>query len=254
VDLDDIYVVSDRLETASATDVTQAEHELGCRFPTGYAEYVQRLGRGSLNDLVRVMLPGQIVAERGDWWARWTGWNEFWFWDDPESAVDQDHVLWAVPMADTENGDQLCFHPDDPDTVIVLPRDVDRSYAVGSGLAGAIDWVFSSGVLHPPGGPSAFHSHVGRKYVRHESQASADLASARDALLALGTHALVDQFHDDHCVVYFPSIKGRVVLMELDGGDVDALIVHDDGVALSSLTVIQTALERAGFPFSYSWG
>jgi SMI1 / KNR4 family (SUKH-1) len=241
VDLDDIYVVTDRLETASATDVTRAERELGCRFPTGYAEYVQRLGRGSLNDVVRVMLPGQIVAELGDWRARW---NEFWFWDDPESAVDQDHVLCAVPVADTEVGDELWFHPDDPDTVIVLPRDSDRSYAVGSGLDGAIDWVFSSGVLHPPGGPSAFESHVGRKYVRYESQTSADVASARDALLALGMHALVDQFHDDHCVVYFPSIKGRVVLEPGDEGGFDALIVHDDGVAPSSLTVIQTALER----------
>jgi SMI1 / KNR4 family (SUKH-1) len=253
VDLDDIYVVTDRLETASAADVTRAEHQLGCRFPTGYAEYVQRLGRGSLNDLVRVMLPGRIVAELRDWRATWL-WTESWFWDNPESAVDQDRVLGAVPLGDTETGDQLWFHPDDPDTVIVLPRDFDRSYAVGPGLDGAIDWVFSSGVLQPPGGPSAFHSHVGRKYVRHESQTRADVASARDALLALGTHALVDQFHDDHCVVYFPSIKGRVVLMELDGGDVDALIVHDDGVAPSSLTVIQTALERAGFPFSYSWG
>jgi hypothetical protein len=146
------------------------------------------------------------------------------------------------------------LHRRTPDTVIVLPRDSDRSYAVGSGLDGGIDWVFSSGVLQPPGGPSAFESHVGRKHVRHESQTSADVASARDALLALGTHALVDQFHDDHCVVYFPSIKGRLVLMQLGDEGVDALIVHDDGVAPSSLTVIQTALERAGFPFSYSWG
>jgi SMI1 / KNR4 family (SUKH-1) len=251
VDLDDMYVVTDRLETASATDVTRAEHELGCRFPTGYAEYVQRLGRGSLNDLVRVMLPGQITAELGDWQERM---NQHWFWDDPESDTDQNQVLGAVPVADTEVGDDLCVHPDDPDTAIVLPRDSDRSYAVGPGLDGAIEWVFSSGVLHPPGGPSAFESHVGRKNVRHESQGSADPASARDALLALGTHALVDQVQDDHCVVYFPSIKGRVVLMELDDESVDALIVHDDGVALSSLTVIQTALERAGFPFSYSWG
>jgi hypothetical protein len=79
VDLDDIYVVTDRLETASAADVTQAEHQLGCRFPTGYAEYVQRLGRGSLNDLVRVMLPGRIVAELRDWRATWL-WTESWFW------------------------------------------------------------------------------------------------------------------------------------------------------------------------------
>jgi hypothetical protein len=251
VDLDGIYLVTDRLETASATDVTSAERELGCRFPSGYAEHVQRLGSGSLNDVVRVMLPCRILAELRGWRERM---NEYWFWDDPASDTDQDYVLGTVPVADTEVGDDLCFHPDDPDTVIVLPRESDRSYAVRPGLGGAIEWVFSSGVLHPPGGPSAFHSHVGRKYVRHESQTSADVASVRDVLLGLGMHVLVDQFDHVQSVVYFPSIKGRVVVTALDGGDVDALIVHDDGVAPSSLTVIQTALERSGLPFSYSWG
>jgi hypothetical protein len=135
VDLGDIYLVTDRLETASATDVTRAERELGCRFPTGYAEYVQRLGRGSLNGFVRVMVPGQIVAVLADWRATW---HEYWFWDDPESAADQHHISGAVPVADTYSGDELWFHPEDPDTVIVLPRDSDRSYAVGSGLDGPL--------------------------------------------------------------------------------------------------------------------
>jgi hypothetical protein len=247
VDLDYVYLVTDRLETASATDVTGAERELGCRFPRGYAEYVQRLGRGSLNNEVRVMMPGQILAVLGDWRARW---QEFWFWDDPESAVDQDRVLGAVPVADTHVGDELWFHPDDPDTVIVLPRESDRSYAVGPGLDGAIDWVFSSGVLlEPGGGRLAFESHVGRKDVRRESQ-SADVASVRDALLAMGLHALVDQLAEQHWVVYFPSIKGRVELTDDDEDGVAVLIVHDDGIAPSSLTVIQSALERAGVPFS----
>ena len=116
-------------------------------------------------------------------------------------------------------------------------------------MDGAIDWVFSSGVLLEPSGPLAFESHLGRKHVRRESQ-SADVASVRDALLALGLHALVHQFHDEHCVVYFPSIKGRVVLTDDDEDGVAVLIVHDDGVASSSLTVIQSALERAGVPFS----
>lgn len=247
VDLDAIYLVTDQLETASTTDVTRAERELGCRFPRGYAEYVQRLGRGSLNDFVRVMMPGQIITVLAEWRARW---HEFWFWDDPESAVDQHHISGAVPVADTSSGDELWFHPDDPDTVIVLPRDSERSYAVGSGLDGAIDWVFSSGVLvEEPGGRLAFESHVGRKEVRRESQ-SADVASVRHALLALDLHALVHQFDDDYYVLYFPSIKGRVDVTDDDGDGVAVLIMHDDRIASSSLKVIQSALERAGVPFS----
>jgi hypothetical protein len=83
VDLDDIYLVTDRLETASASDVTRAEREFRCRFPTGYAEYVQRLGRGSLNNEVRVLMPDEIVAVLGDWRARW---REFWHWTIPSPS------------------------------------------------------------------------------------------------------------------------------------------------------------------------
>jgi hypothetical protein len=76
--------------------------------------------------------------------------NQYWFWDDPESDTDQDHVLGAVPVADTEVGDDLCFHPDDPDTVIVLPRDSDRSYAVGPGLDGTLSGSSHPGCCIPP--------------------------------------------------------------------------------------------------------
>ena len=192
------------------------------------------------------MMPGQIITVLADWRARW---HKYWCWDDPESAVDQHHISGAGPVADTYTGDELWFHPDDPDTVIVLPRDSERSYAVGSGLDGAIDWVFSSGVLLEPERALAFESRVGRKEVRRESQ-SADVASVRDALLALGLHALAHQFGDEHYVLYFPSIKGRVVLTKDDGDGVAVVIVHDDRIALSSLKVIQSTLEHAGVPFS----
>jgi hypothetical protein len=134
--------------------------------------------------------------------------------------------------------------------VLVLPRDSDRSYAVGSGLDGAIDWVFSSGVLlEEHGDPLAFESDVGSKRVHRESQ-SADVASVRDALLALDLHALVHQFDDEHYVLCFSSIKGRVDVTDDDEDGVAVLIVYDDEVAPSTVTVIQSTLERAGVPFS----
>jgi hypothetical protein len=250
VDFDDIYVVSDRLETASASEVALAAGEIGGRFPTGYSEYVQRFGRGSLNDLLRVMLPGHMVSALASW--RDTK-SEYWFWNDLHPDVGRDRVLDSVPLADTSNGDQLCFHRDDPDVVIVLPRGDARIYVAEPGLAGAVDWVFSSGVLQRPQRPSAFESALGRKYVRHQSSGRAGLVRVRGELLALGTHALVDQTYDTYSVVYFPSIQGRVALLKLDDGKVDALITHDEGAPASSLDEIQTVLERAGLPYQHSW-
>lgn len=249
---DDLYVVSDRLQTASPADVAAAEVEIGCRFPVGYSEYVERFGAGSLDDLLRVFLPDRILAEIGSW--RETK-DRYWFWTDPESQVDKATVLGAIPLGDSENGDEFCFHPDDPDTVIVLPRDDERSFAVGGGLFGAVDWVFSSGVLQRPGRPTAFEPHEGRMYIRHQTGRGGNLTSLQGALLALGLHALAyEDPSGDYSVVYFPSIKGRVVLMRFDTGEVDALIVHDDEVPRASITPIQAVLEGAGAPFRTRWG
>ena len=44
-------------------------------------------------------------------------------------------------------------------------------------------------------------------------------------------------------MVYYPSIGGRVSLMRLDTGEVDALIVHDEEAPRESLRAIQNALE-----------
>jgi hypothetical protein len=250
VAFDDIYVVSDRLETASARELALAEGEIGGRLPTGYSEYVQRFGRGLLNDLLRVMLPGDVVSALAGW--RVTK-SEYWYWDDLHPDVSRGRVLDSVPLADTANGDALCFHRDDPDMVIVLPRDEQRIYVAEPGLVGAVDWVFSSGVLQRPERPSAFECALGRKHVRHQSSGSADLVRVREELLALGTHALVDQTYDDHSVVYFTSIQGRVALLRLANGEVDALITHDEGIPTSSLNEIQKVLERAGLPHRHSW-
>ena len=196
------------------------------------------------------MLPRDIVTALATW--RDTK-SESWFRNVPHPDIDQARVMDSVPLADTSNGDQLCFHRDDPDVVIVLPRDEERIYVAESGLVGAIDWVFSSGVLLRPERPSAFESALGRKFVRHQSGGSDDLVRVREELLTLGTHALVDQTYDDYSVVYFPSIQGRVVLMTLASGQVDALIEHDEDTPATSLNEIRNVLERAGLPYKYSW-
>jgi hypothetical protein len=202
---DDIYLVTDRLEIASAAEIAEAERELGSRCPSGYAEYVQRFGKGSLDDLLRLMLPGEIVSEV----VRWQSMKgEFWFWDEPHPEISIARVLDSVPVADTENGDEICFHPEDPDALIVLPRDEERLCRTGPGLVGALDCVFTSGALIRPHPACAFESHLGRKYVRHQTSGTGDLVTVRDDLASIGLHALVDGTYDDHSGPVLPRHQG----------------------------------------------
>jgi hypothetical protein len=231
-------------------EVAIAEEQIGSRFPNGYGDYVQRLGAGTLNDLLNVWLPQKVLEARETWRDQMTA---YWFWDDQGSDVNQSRAMDAIPFADSELG-WLCFHPDDPDTVIVLPRDVERTYAVGPGLESAIIWMFSSGVLQQPTPASAFETPLGRKHVRHGSSGPAQLEPVRAALVALGEHALVDLPDDEgYSVVYFPSIQGKVTLLRLSQGEIDGLIVHDEDAPPAAVARVQHALELAGLTYQTSW-
>ena len=53
----------------------------------------------------------------------------------------------CVIVGDTLGGDELTFHPDAPDRILVLAHDDDSIHVVEGGLAAAIEWVYTSGVL-----------------------------------------------------------------------------------------------------------
>ena len=42
-------------------------------------------------------------------------------------------------LADTFDGDELCFVPEDPEALYLLPRDDDEAVPLGPGLLSALD-------------------------------------------------------------------------------------------------------------------
>ena len=96
---------------------------------------------------IRVFPPYQILE--GDLGIdAWRGRiKEYWFWDTAESVLPQTRALECVLIADTTDGDELVFHPDQPNRIYVLPRYDETSYIAGDGLWPAIQWLLTSGVL-----------------------------------------------------------------------------------------------------------
>lgn len=83
-------------------------------------------------------------------------------------------------------GDNLVFHPDDPDEIFAPPRHSAKVYRIGRGLDEALDWLFLSGRLTRKMPRRVFLPHTER---RIESWSiGLPYTKARRRLLALGIH------------------------------------------------------------------
>lgn len=148
------------LTGVAEADIAAAEAVLNTRFPSGYRAFISKYGRGILGGLVRVAVPADLVAgERSvaEWRKRI---DEYWFWDASADLLPKAHALECVVIADTVGGDELIFHPADPDRVYVLAHDFDVAYlASTTGLEAAVDWFFTSGKLDEPFEDDSFESY-----------------------------------------------------------------------------------------------
>jgi len=146
--LDDVKIIGTQLFLSTEQEVDLAERELGITFPSGYREYVTRLGDGIFGGYyVRIYPPKRILSGEnnvGEWRARI---NEYWFWDQGEQLLPKPQALESVIIGDTLDGDELVFHPSNPERVYVLPRYQEEAYHAGHGLFAALEWLSSAGIL-----------------------------------------------------------------------------------------------------------
>jgi hypothetical protein len=146
--LDDIKIIGGPLLLATDRDVDQAETELGITFPSGYREYVTRLGDGIFGGYyVRVYPPQRILSGSNnvqEWRERV---DMYWFWDEGMEVLTKAQVLESVIIGDTLDGDELIVHPSNPQRVYVLPRHSETIYVAGDGLLAALGWLSSAGIL-----------------------------------------------------------------------------------------------------------
>jgi hypothetical protein len=145
--LDDFKPTSQERFHNDPAAVDAAQKELATHMPSEYREFITRFGEGTLGGYVRVYPPHQIL--KGDncvteWRKRI---DEYWFWDDGADVLPKVRALECLIVADTVDGDELAFHPSEPDRLYVLPRYDEMVYVAGDGLLAAIEWLLTSGTL-----------------------------------------------------------------------------------------------------------
>jgi hypothetical protein len=142
----DITISGQPLAPASEAEVSALEATLDCSFPPGYGEFVTTFGEGEINWLVRVFPPWRIL-DGGDGLENFAQWrqriNKYWFW----TGIDKQRAIQSIMLGDTANGDQLCFHPDEPTVIHVLPRYRDYALIGGASIMELIRWLLTSGEL-----------------------------------------------------------------------------------------------------------
>lgn len=146
--IDDVQVVEKPLVLAMPADVDALASRLWIAFPSGYREYVTRLGEGVLGgSFVRIYPPWRIEKELAEWRRRI---NKYWFWDQGRELLPKERALECMLIGDTVNGDELVFHPSRPNKLFVLPRDGEQIFDAGDDVLSAVEWMCASGELVEP--------------------------------------------------------------------------------------------------------
>ena len=103
------------------TELESAERALGCRFPSEYRDFVLRFGTGEFIQLgLRALSPSRIVQTTPEDRARL---SEYWFWEDSPKVWTQKQAIESVACFDGNSGDDIRFHPAEPQTMYLLPHE-----------------------------------------------------------------------------------------------------------------------------------
>lgn len=131
------------LELSTDAEVDELEEKIGYPTPSGYRDYVTRLGYGDLQDLDLTVHPPRLILWDGFMALTWRmRVAEYWFWDDNPSLITQASALRYTCIARTVDGHEMVIGPDDPERIIFLTiGNEGGSWDAGLGLPAAIEWL-----------------------------------------------------------------------------------------------------------------
>jgi len=226
---DDVYLVSKKLVTIPEQEITLLEQQLGVVLPCGYHAYMTRLGRGAYCDTIWGFPPDQIGAEYADAPDRYTSFGTNWLLSSAELRT-------AIPLAKTEEGDELFYCPAHPDRLFVLPRHDDNFYLIPEGFAALLHWVSIDGQEQQHPTFTYFEPFREDRKMRGVYADSIPM-SLRELLHTLATHIPFSVAHelyeedDDSkiAILFLPTIGGYLFMRQEwpDFARIDGAIAYD---------------------------
>lgn len=136
---EDVYLVTEKLETVAEDAIIALEHHLGIALPSGYRPFMTTLGKGTFCDLVSVYSPEQILQRQADARERWHMYYDA-FWDDPDRVLSKEQVMESILFAHTADSDEFIVCPSLPNRTFILPRHDNTVYWTDDSFIGHHTW------------------------------------------------------------------------------------------------------------------
>jgi len=195
LDYKNVYLVSEKLDTVSTTQVDTAAVQLRTGFPSGYQEYVSLLGIGMFCEYVYVFPPQKVVDEVATYQQVFQEYSSVW--SDDNSPIGKEELGDLIVFAQTVDIDKIAFHPRRPDQILMVPYTDDSIYEIGSNFYDALGWLYNFGVSDASDF-MWFNSSVDQKYVRFFGTYQADLVSELAGVIrSLDPRTNVQSFADE---------------------------------------------------------
>jgi Domain of unknown function (DUF4259)/SMI1 / KNR4 family (SUKH-1) len=113
----------------SIEELLEIESQLGFSFPEDYRAFITILGAGETSICIRAFSP-KDAKNRGDETRERL--VDYWFWTDSSDILTKERALECLPFFDSYVGDDIIFHPDEPDRWFILPHEATHIYVVSS--------------------------------------------------------------------------------------------------------------------------
>lgn len=242
----DVYRVSNSLEVVTEEEVRAVERDLGVTFPAGYLEYVTTLGKGVYCGYVHVFMPTQIQQA---YQQKQTEWETNLGWPAGEKILSRKQVVESFILAETTDGDDLIFHPQQPDKLFVLANTDAMIYDVGADLEEALNWLYEAGVLTPHSNFKYFHSqkNLGLLMLR-ASNSRLSFGDLRDYLLSLGAHQHVIMDTEEGFIqLFYSDFGGFISAFTFIDRKIRIDVEYDLGQETETLKTLLAYLTAAGF-------
>ena len=120
---------------ASEEDIQSFEARMHLVLPADHREFLKTFGEGVVFNHFRIFGLGKVMAEAKTFQRRW---QDYFLWDEPNSALKIDQVGKCVIIGDNFNGDELAISPDYPGEVFYLPQDKREILRLGPSLENAL--------------------------------------------------------------------------------------------------------------------
>ena len=113
----------------SSEELLEVESQLGFSFPEDYRAFIRTLGAGETSICIRAFSPKDIKKYGDENRERLIN---YWFWTDSHDILTKERALECLPFFDSDVGDDIIFHPDEPDRWFILPHEGTHIYVVSS--------------------------------------------------------------------------------------------------------------------------